>query len=768
MLRREFLKVPVVAGATLVGAGGLARGVAQTVEAGGAPVKSGNPLFFLPTKVNSLRARIAHDSVTKKRWEKMLRRADVMVSASIGAASEPDRQEHAGPGESSFVLGLAWRITGDERYARLLRKNLLSATTASRWDNPKLLTRTPPWNSGLATAGVTFTATVGLEALDGFLTISEVGEIRAAIKRLGVEPILQDWVLPRKRIHALDSMGHNWWSVCVSGAGVGALGILGSDPIAEQWLVEIGTALNGFFSYRGMVLLNKPANFDSAGGFYESVHYAGYALEAYLTFRLAQTNALVGPLPAIPVLEHVAGFFAHTLYPSSLGNIGLNFGDSSLRPSAAPAVRLLAILGYSPQVSNWYLDRVDPKSSDPIALLYLDDLTGGGHPPLPHSKLYAEMGWATLRDSWGEDATFLAVKSGFTWNHAHADAGSFVLYHSGVPILIDSGTCAYGRSEYTDYYRQSIAHNVVLFNGRGQPVEDFWERGVKFPGRLYDLLDGLGVRYLYADATGPMAQHFKRNYRHWIWIDDIIIIIDDIRSHEEGRFDWLLHYAGDAAVDGATVVVTNGRAKAEVVMIFPELAIVRDKVGLAPDAPNTKVKYLSLSAPKYGLEQKFITAILPVSAGRNIPRINSLQGKDAIGIRVTGGDCITELYFNLQSDGRRMHLNSNNVIAGWETDAYILGFTRRIAASEASAETVERYFAAGCSYLRRDGRIIIDCLSKLTAILQPGPIFKVLLQGQGNLVARFAAPSRPESVEVNGSSTRFGFDAATQTVEVDI
>ena len=28
-----------------------------------------------------------------------------------------------------------------------------------------------------------------------------------------------------------------------------------------------------------------------------------------------------------------------------------------------------------------------------------------------------------------DDATLVAIKSGFTWNHAHADAGSFVLFH---------------------------------------------------------------------------------------------------------------------------------------------------------------------------------------------------------------------------------------------------------------------------------------------------------------------------------------------------
>ena len=59
------------------------------------------------------------------------------------------------------------------------------------------------------------------------------------------------------------------WSVCVSLAGVAAHGL-------ELW-----------FGYQGNVLQNKPANFDDAGVFYESVHYTDYAVSEYLLFRLA-------------------------------------------------------------------------------------------------------------------------------------------------------------------------------------------------------------------------------------------------------------------------------------------------------------------------------------------------------------------------------------------------------------------------------------------------------------------------------------------------
>src|SRR3954469_18573138 len=52
-------------------------------------------------------------------------------------------------------------------------------------------------------------------------------------------------------------------------------------------------------------------------------------------------------------------------------------------------------------------------------------------PELPRTQIFPDMGWVALRSSWSSDATLLGIKSGTTWNHAHADAGSFVLFHRG-------------------------------------------------------------------------------------------------------------------------------------------------------------------------------------------------------------------------------------------------------------------------------------------------------------------------------------------------
>lgn len=180
-----------------------------------------------------------------------------------------------------------------------------------------------------------------------------------AMARLGILPTLNDWVLPERRIHALDSMGHNWWSVCVSLAGVAAMSLLGDDERAPEWV------------------------------------------------------------------ERVGDFFTHTLYPATGSSFTVNFGDSRLSAQPARTMRLLPATGLSSDATRWYLKHRDAGSSDPFSLLYPANAGSITSPALPTSVMYPAIGWAMLRSSWKDDA------------------GSFMLFHAGRPLLIDSGTCDY-------------------------------------------------------------------------------------------------------------------------------------------------------------------------------------------------------------------------------------------------------------------------------------------------------------------------------------
>lgn len=736
-------------------------------------------LLYDEVQIERLKQNIAQNAAIREAWSRHLREADNLLAQDLVPEADADAvdSQHGNYGRPSnqisrmaLLLGLAYQVTREGRYAQKLREALLHYSGYQKWFGKGLLRNDPPWHSELNTARFCFGFALGYDAIYDTLSADERAEIVGAVTRLGILPILDDWLLPERRVHALDSMGHNWWSVCVSQAGLAALAVMDEEPRAKAWAESAVHGLEEWFAYKGSSLLNKSPNFDDSGAFYESVNYANYALYEYLLFRLAYTRAFgENSVPRNALLEQAGDYFLHTCYPTSEGLLTVNFGDGHLFGHAGKAVLMLLANGYQDPGLRWYLERTDEASS-PLALLYAD-----GHPAerpkhLKRSVMYPEIGWAVMRSSWEDDATLLAVKSGFTWNHAHADAGSYVLFHAGKPLIIDSGTCSYGRPEYQEYYVQSHAHNVILFNGEGQMSEDLY-RGGKHPGSVHHLIEDGDFRYLLADATGPMSRFLSRNYRHFLWLDRVLIIIDDVRAHEAGTIEWLLHFDGEAIHRDGAVHLVNGPARALVQPIFPEHITISQREGLADHDPDRKVPYLSFAAPEKTREAKFITAItlLDQDSDTEKPVIEPMIGAEMLGVRVLSQDKQTDIYLNLRADGRRMHRNSNHTMDGWETDAIVVAMTRPSGADAAAPDSLEHTFIGGGSYLRRDGTVLFDSLSKAFASWRTtGSERLVILQGQPRMNAELRVGDEPERIICNGKTAPFTYNKSRKSVRLAV
>jgi oligo-alginate lyase len=728
-------------------------------------------LFYTPEKIKQLRSRIENKPAFKAAWQNIRDRADQLLSEELVSKeyAEGGRGQHGNYGRPSrqistmaMYLGLAFQVTQEKTYAEKLREALLHFTQLKRWAGDAQ--RDPPWNSELNTAHFCFGYALGYDSIYHTLSETDRRTIAQGMIRLGILPILNDWVLPEKRIHALDSMGHNWWSVCVAMAGVASLSLLGDEPQASNWVHTISRAFPEWFYYRGNILQNKSRNFDNRGAFYESVNYANYALFEYLLFHLAYQNTFPDDSPPqIPLLDQAGDFFVHTCYPTTDSLLNVNFGDGSLKPPGARTLQLLITNGFEKNPYHWYLNRTDDGINDPLGIIdYQVKPIPTAPRNLPHSILYPEIGWAMMRSSWQDNATMLAVKSGIAWNHAHPDAGSFILFHGGKPLIIDSGNCSYSRREYTTYYRHSKAHNVVLTDGHAQNPQDIvhGDRGTVTSGRLRYLLDTAGIKYVLADATGPTSWKFSRNYRQFLWLDDIILIFDDIRTHESGKLEWLLHYDQKAEPKGSDIYLTHGDAKVLVKSLYPEQVIITEKTGLKDHDPDTQVPYLALSPPENLSEAKFITAIIPLPAAnpKSVPKFDLLQGRNMIGVRVTTKDKITDVYYNLRADGRRMHRNSNNIIDGWETDACLFALTRPVGSKPNDIDSITRCMIACGSYLRKNDTVLLDSLSKIYTVFTVNqPNLLVDLQGQPILNATIHTPHPPRSITIEDSTIQYEY-----------
>lgn len=599
-------------------------------------------------------------------------------------------------------LGAAYMLTGDKRYADRAREILLNGIKATTWADKEMMMRNPPWNSELQMAHKLFAVSCAYDAIFDTLTPTDRRSIAQGYYRLAIKPLYDDWINAATRIHSLNSMGHNWWSSCVGICGVGALTFAGELPQAQQVIDGVSEAIKGYFAFEGDDYQSKPRTYDRNGGMYESINYAAYGCQEAMLYMLALKNATGKTLGRLPQLDNMADFFIHASYPTDSLMLTAYFGDSHKTTTGHNALMLLDALGYGSNDINWYIDNCAEAQhrefmglGTPVGIQYTPRYKKVHEPDMPLSQLYPDMGWATMRDSWSDDATMLAVKSGMTWNHSHADAGSFILFHRGHDIIGEAGRCWYKLPEYRDYYFQSPAHNVVMLDGEGQPTFQQYH-GSSLPGKVSHLMDTLGVRYVLADATGPNADRFNRYKRSFLWIDGVILIIDDLASHRQGAYEWLWHPVGEVKKTGIDLDVRNGDAHVLLRQLYPETLAPSDFIHDYPTKMTWQVHeatgedrkeslpYWSFHLPKTHDRVMGVTAI--ILDADNAPVIEKRQGDGWIGLDIKRGDKTTRVYVNKLADGSLMHLNSWINPDGWTTDAYItaLGYDTKAALDNAT------------------------------------------------------------------------------------
>lgn len=731
-------------------------------------------LFFTKERMDLLKQRIGTDTSIAGNWKEILQEADNLLKGG-NAKAKID------------YLSLAYLVTGKKEYADKIKESLLQLCSRPTWSNPAMLERDPPWTSDLQTAENCWAVAMGYDAVKGALTKEERKTMVDGVVRMGILPALNEWVTGEKRIHSLNSMGHNWWPACVGMAGVAALAILDDEPRAAAWVETVNQSMVEWYRFNGDELHFKPKTMDENGGMYESVNYAAFGFSEYLFFRLAWENTHPGKKsPAIPGLEKWPDYFMHVSYPRDSALYSLNFGDGGISAAGERPVKLLYALGYRNNRNLWYLAQLQKFQhreglfvNTPMGITYQPDMQKTpSTPDLPTSSIFENMGWASMRTSWEKNATMLGVKSGYTWNHSHADANSFILFHKGESIIKDPGNSNYGSAEYAGYFFQSQAHNVILFNGQAQPAEQQYH-GSPERGHLSNLLDGGHIKYILSDATGPTSRFFTRNFRHYLWLDKVILIIDDVKTYETGKFEWLLHPGGASRKIGMDISIVENRSAVLVRPLFPEtliqtgydhdfpekLKLVQKAGPQAKDLTKTET-YYSIQYPEEVKKTKFITAIILKDSpdDKNIPVIERIEAKDYLSVRIRQDGKVTDVYLNLLADGRKMHLNSCIDMNGWDTDAYLLAFTWPENKYTGKPEDATDTFIGYGSYIRKEGKVMYESLSKLFGIFsKKGDGMKVQLSGQPYSRISFASGKPPVELNLNGKKAEMSYNGGKFT-----
>lgn len=372
------------------------------------------------------------------------------------------------------VLGFAWRLTDESIFRDRAERELLNVAAFTDW-NPSHF---------LDTAEMTAAVGIGYDWL--FSTLSPVtrATLRRAILEKGLTPALttKQWWMTGE---------NNWNQVCFGGLSIGALAIADEAREPARQLLTLAREMNSY----GL----KPYAPD--GIYPEGPGYWGYGT----TYQVLLLSALQTALGTDWNLSKQPGFLPSAgVLTLQIGPTGrpFNFADGHERDAFYPALYWFAQNLRQPELvyfqQGQLQKRLDVKSSRmvdaffPLLAIWTRGLPAALPPPtLPlawHGAGHNPIG--VFRGSWTDpNALYLGLKGGTaSANHAHMDAGSFVLEADGVRWAIDLGLQDYHSVESKGWslfsksqtgYRwrvhrlNNFTHNTLTLGGKLHRVEGF-------------------------------------------------------------------------------------------------------------------------------------------------------------------------------------------------------------------------------------------------------------------------------------------------------
>lgn len=506
------------------------------------------------------------------------------------------------------TLGMAWFMTGTERYVTRARNELKTICAFPVWQDP---------DHFLDAAEMTHAAAIGYDWFHDHLDEDERRTIAQAIVDKGLKPGLAQLIGPAnpdwpRRVT-------NWNLVCNGGLIVGALGIAERDgkgeidPALTRKVFELGlssvpTGISGYAP---------------DGAWDEGPGYWTYATE-YLAYMLSAMRTALNDefgLGDRPGLANTGIYRLHAEGPpvgtGSLAGLLFNYSDSPETHSGSWVMRWLD-LRYNRPVFTWVANhRKKPEAMD---LLWFSP---DGPPPdgiSPDAQFHGtdlvmmRGDWDAKDGKWlpwappaaAEDLgiTYVGIRAGRNTeanHHGHLDLGSFVLDCNGVRWAVDIPPVAeatppcvadYELPGYFDlkdgqrftYYRTStIGHNTLLVDGRNQTMEIdakiiFFEPSPTLTRAVIDLTPA------YPDCLSVQRGFALIDRQH-------VLIVDEIRTRSTVPVTWQWHTRAGVTLQGLTTRLHH------------------------EDAPNpTKELYLHLLEPTNAVFEEQSTAVPPPQA----------------------------------------------------------------------------------------------------------------------------------------------------------
>jgi Heparinase II/III-like protein len=576
----------------------------------------GHPRLMLKDlDLGRLRASYSEDEALQKCWQ------DVRADAENCLKKKPLVYKKVGPRLLSvsrdclhriYALTLAYRWTGEVRYAAKARENLLEVSAFKDW-NPSHF---------LDTAEMSHAVGIGYDWLYDYLDDDTRRTIVAALIEKGLKPGLD--VYEKDGWWAKSE--HNWNQVCNGGMIVGALAIADIEPgYAERIIPEAVRSLPLALSSYGP----DGAWGEGPGYWSYATHYTAYGLTALQT-ALGHTFGLLD----IDGLSKAGSFPVYTAGPTGLY---LNFADVGERSARRPMACMfwLARTFHNPLYAYAEHEAIARRSASAGHLIWY-----AARPPARAARKQLDKCFdgrvevALFRSVWDDpNALFVGIKAGYNQvNHGHLDLGNFELDALGVRWVRDLGSDNYNLPGYWSkgrggtrwsYYRlNSASHSICMLGGENQdPLakSTFVSKNLNgsSPAAVVELTEAY-AKFAHSARRGIAMVGDRR----------AVLVQDEFEMKEPSEILWGLTTDAQVDVAGGSRAILKLKARELVARILsPEGAMftVESAEQEPPQKANKGVRRLVIRLPK--AEGNVRVAVLLSPAWPDGKSINSTDVK---------------------------------------------------------------------------------------------------------------------------------------------
>lgn len=390
-------------------------------------VRSHPRLLLAAGQEKTLARNIANDPLAKKLHEGILAESDQLIQVAPLERVKIGRRLLSVSREALrrlFFLSYAYRMSGQERYAKRAEAEMLALAAFSDW-NPSHF---------LDVGEMTMALGIGYDWLYDKLPEASRNTIRTAIRQKGIDASLvpgqNGWL----------KVTNNWNQVCNAGMVYGVIATYEDDPAMAKTIIN-----------RAIDAVNLPmGDYVPDGAYPEGYSYWGYGT----TFNVLLISALENLFGSSFGLTEKPGFLKTPYYMASMTGptrLPFNYSDAGNKSGLHAAMFWFAQRLKDPSLLWTERDHLQNGSMEghvkdrvlPALLLWMGDTKLSTISP-PKETMWSGNGKnpvAMMRTSWTDpNAIYVGIKGGSpSVSHAHMDVGAFVMDADGVRWAMDFG-----------------------------------------------------------------------------------------------------------------------------------------------------------------------------------------------------------------------------------------------------------------------------------------------------------------------------------------